>query len=148
MPHLTCNACSQAMLLGRLLVPLVDHHLPAIIINNVQLIHRHAPTRASSSWTSSASATVLGDVVDAFRLHRHVISSCCNTSSCSVSCISCCIAVLIMRVVAGLSYTDAILDVPCTVIDDPVCFLTSDYGAPTIAHVIMLCLLWCISHML
>ena len=60
--HLTCNACSQALLLGRLLVPLADHHLPAIIINNVQLIHRQAPTRPSSSWTSSASATVLGDI--------------------------------------------------------------------------------------
>ena len=121
-PHLTCNAYSQALLLGRHLVPLVDHHLPAMNINNVQLIHRYAPTRASSSCTSSASATVLGDIVDAFHLHRHAISSCCDTSSCSVSCISCCLAVLIMRVVAGLSYTDAILDVPCIVIDDPVCF--------------------------
>ena len=148
LPHLTCNACSQALLLGHLLVPLVDHHLPAISINNVQLIDRQAPTRPSSSWTSSASATVLGDIVDAVHLHRHVISLCCNTSSFSVSCISCCIAVLIMRVVAGLSYTDAILDVPCIVIDDPVCFLTRDYGAPTIAHVIILCWLWCISHML
>ena len=121
-PHLTCNAYSQALLLGRHLVPLVDHHLPAMNINNVQLIHRYAPTRASSSCTSSASATVLGDIVDAFHLHRHAISSCCNTSSCSVSCISCCIVVLIMRVVAGFSNTDAILDVPCIVIDDPVCF--------------------------
>ena len=121
-PHLTCNAYSQALLLGRHLVPLVDHHLPAMNINNVQLIHRHAPTRASSSCTSSASATVLGDIVDAFHLHRHAISSCCNTSSCSVSCISCCNAVLIMRVVAGPSYTDAILDVPCIGIDHRVCF--------------------------
>ena len=127
LPHLTCNACSQVLLLGRLLVPLVDHHLPAIIINNVQLIHRQAPTRPSSSWTFSASATVLGDIVDAVHLHRHVISSCCNTSSCSFLCISCCIAVLIMRVVAGLGHTDAMLDVPCIVIDDPVCFLRRDY---------------------
>ena len=33
---LTCNACSQALLLGRLLVPLVDHHLPAMNINNAK----------------------------------------------------------------------------------------------------------------
>ena len=59
-----------------------------------------------------------------------------------------CTQVMVMRVVAGLSYTDAIPDAPCTAIDDHMCFLTSDYGAPTIAHVIMLCLLWCIFHML
>ena len=38
LPHLTCNVYSQALLLGRLLVPLVDHHLPAMNINNIQLI--------------------------------------------------------------------------------------------------------------
>ena len=63
-PHLTCNAYSQALLLGRHLVPLVDHHLPAMNINNVQLIHRYAPTRARlrvhlqplpRSWATSST---------------------------------------------------------------------------------------------
>ena len=56
------------------------------------------------------------------------------------------LAALIMRVVAGLSYTGAIPDAPRTAIDDPVCFLTSDYGFPATAHVIMLCLLCCMFH--
>ena len=42
-----------------------------------------------------------------------------------------------MRVVAGLSYSDAILDVPCIVIDDPGCSLPRDYGARTIARAVL-----------
>ena len=48
----------------------------------------------------------------------------------------------------SLGYTGASLNVPGIVIGDPVCSLPRDYGARTIARVIMLCLLWCFSHML